>query len=70
MLFLWFRRGGWSYQPDVPPTLEEAGPQLLLHLAECTAVRQRGVRVQHEELLQNGFPPNVTVRGDGWQRSV
>jgi hypothetical protein len=26
VLFLWFQCGGWSYQLDVPPTLEEAGP--------------------------------------------
>jgi hypothetical protein len=60
MLFLWFRRGGWSYQPDVPPTLEEAGQRLLLHPAECAAVRQCGVRVQHEEP-----PQNVSPRCDG-----
>ncbi len=65
VLFLWFRCGRRSHQPDVPPVFKKAGPQLLLHPSECTTVRQRGVRVQHEEPPQNDFTPDVTVRGDG-----
>jgi len=38
VLFLWFRCGGRSYQPNVPPVLEEAGPRQLLHPTECAAI--------------------------------
>jgi hypothetical protein len=54
----------------MPVTFEEAGPRHLLHPAECAAVHQPGVQLCDKEPPQNGFPADVTVRGDGRQRSV
>ncbi len=64
VLFLRFRCRGRSYQPDVPPTFEEAVPQHLLHPPECAAVHRPRVQLRHKEPPHNGFTTDVTVRGD------
>jgi hypothetical protein len=46
------------------PSTFEAGPRHLLHPAECTAVHRPGVQLRNEEPPQDGFPADVTVRGD------
>ena len=47
------------------------GPRHPLHQAECAAAHQPRVQLRHEEPPQDGVPTdNVTVRGDGRQRSV
>ncbi len=38
--------------------------QIAEHKAECAAVHQPGVQLCDKEPPQNGFPADVTVRGD------
>jgi hypothetical protein len=47
------------------------GPRHSLHQAECAAAHRPRVQLRHKEPPQDGVPTDdVTVRGDGRQRSV